>query len=216
MRIAAAADLQDYIDKEKVWRKKELINHKLMLRQARAHQKNMLLRAGVCLVYAHWEGFCKNAATAYLDYLGRRNIKLDALSHNLVAAALRGKIRECGLSKKPTLHTDLVAILRGSLATPARLSGTDLVDTESNLNSDVLRELTCLIGIDYSHFESKAVIIDEKLLKKRNSIAHGSYLDVDDEDYELLHTEVVAMIDELGDRIVNAVVLKKFMNGATH
>jgi hypothetical protein len=216
MKVRAAADLQDYIDGELSWRKRELSSHRFLLQQVKdhEHQRRLLLRTGVCMVYAHWEGFAKNVSVAYLDYIGRMGLKVGDLSENLIAACLRGQIRESGMSKKPLDHTGLVLRVRGQLADVARFSGGDLVDTESNLNSEVLRNLTCLLGIDYSAFEGKAHLLDEKLLKNRNNIAHGQYLDVDIDDYELLHTEIIAMMSELGDRLANAALLKSHLGAS--
>jgi hypothetical protein len=170
-----------------------------------------LLRTGVCLVYAHWEGFSKNAAVAYLEFVQHQGHRVRDLADHLIAACLRGEIRQCGESKKPTLHTDLVTRLRSRLPENAQLSGSSLVDTESNLNSKVLRELTSLVGVDYTPFETKAALLDEKLLKNRNGIAHGEWLEVDEADYELLHVEVFGMIVELGDRILNAASTKSYL-----
>jgi hypothetical protein len=210
MKIRAVADLQDYIDTEKSWRKRELSDHYFMVVQARPHQVPVLLRSGICLIYAHWEGFSKNVATKYLDYIGSMGVRLRDLSNNLVAACLRSQISQCGDARRPTMHTDLVHILRGDLDGRVRISGDELVDTRSNLNSDVLRELTCLLGIDFSLYQDKSALLDEKLLKHRNTIAHGQFLLIDEDDYETLHNEIIGMIDSLGDQVLNLAVYKLY------
>ena len=49
----------------------------------------------------------------------------------------------------------------------------NLINTKSNLNSDVLAKICVVCGVDYSLFASKQHFIDVILLKRRNSIAHG-------------------------------------------
>lgn len=211
MKIRIVTELQDHLNGETAWRRKELHNHLTLTREARPYLKQLLLRTGVCLVYAHWEGFSKNAAAAYLDFVNHQGHRVRDLSDHLIAACMRGEIRKCGEAKKPTIHTSLVSRLRGGLPENAELTGIGLVDTESNLNSKVLRELTHLIGVDYGPFETKAPLLDEKLLKNRNAIAHGEFLEVDERDYELLHVEIIGMMVELGERILNAAMLKSYL-----
>lgn len=217
MKVRSLDELQDYVDSELAWRKRELTSQRFLLLQTKQQDqaRTLLLRAGVCMLYAHWEGFAKNVSSAYLYYVGRRGHKIGDLTDNLVAACLRGEIRESGASKKPIDHTGLVKRVRGGLAEPARFNAEELVDTQSNLNSEVLRNLTCLLGVDYSAFESKSGLLDEKLLKQRNTIAHGQFLVVDTADYELLHTEIIWLISEFGDRVVNAATTKSFLSAGS-
>jgi RiboL-PSP-HEPN len=72
---------------------------------------------------------------------------------------------------------------------------TDVVDTESNLNSRVLKRITATIDIDYTHFETKEKLIDESLLKMRNLIAHGDRISVPLERYEIVEKEIRELID---------------------
>ena len=48
----------------------------------------MLRRLAVCLIYAHWEGFVKIAAQAYLDYVHRQGLDHQDLADSILALAL--------------------------------------------------------------------------------------------------------------------------------
>jgi hypothetical protein len=80
----------------------------------------------------------------------------------------------------------------------------------SNLSSSVFKEIICMIGLDYSFYKSKEVLIDEKLLGKRNIIAHGNYLDIDEKDYDELHRIVIEMMDTLRNQLDNAAATKEY------
>lgn len=66
MKIRTIDELQDYVDKEMSWRRKELSAVKSNIFAAKEFAKNTALRSGIAMLYAHWEGMIKNIATAYL------------------------------------------------------------------------------------------------------------------------------------------------------
>ena len=79
--------LTEYLDDELAWRKKELTTLKFRLDRCRTHERGVLTRAALCLLYAHWEGFVRVAATCYLDYIVRQGVHLGKITPNFVALA---------------------------------------------------------------------------------------------------------------------------------
>ena len=69
------------------------------------------------------------------------------------------------------------------------------IDTQSNLNWNALREVLCVMGVSSDEYLSKRQIIEERLVKNRNSIAHGQRVNIDQEDYDNLHDVVVQLLD---------------------
>jgi hypothetical protein len=55
------------------------------------------------------------------------------------------------------------------------------------------------------------VLIDTKLLQKRNMIAHGEYLDTDVESYQELHEKIISMMNQFRDQIENNAVQKLYL-----
>ena len=80
----------------------------------------------------------------------------------------------------------------------------------SNLSSSVLREIVCMLGLDYSFYEPKNILIDEKLLKMRNEIAHGNYISIDQKEYDELYFKVIEMMDTFRNQIDNCAATKKY------
>ena len=109
---------------------------------------------------------------------------------------------------------DVVRFFREDMERRSRF-GADGVDAESNLSSRVLRNLTTMLGLDYKVFESKAVLIDKRLLGNRNRIAHGHYLSLDVEDALELAREVLALMEVFRDEVENAVVLSRYKQGVS-
>ena len=86
------------------------------------------------------------------------------------------------------------------------------ISTASNLSSEILKEITHTLGIDFSLDSTKSKLIDEKLLKTRNEIAHGEdSLTIDRKQYIELQTIVVEMLEEFRNRIENAASNEDFL-----
>ena len=58
------------------------------------------------------------------------------------------------------------------------------------------------------------MLINTKLLKTRNEIAHGNYLVFDSDEYIELHIEALGMLDMFRNQIENAAIEKKFMRNS--
>lgn len=71
MKIKKLEKLQDLLNKDMAWRKKELIDIKLLIHST---QNPTLCRAGIALLSAHFEGFIKQAANYYVVYVASQNI----------------------------------------------------------------------------------------------------------------------------------------------
>ncbi len=88
------------------------------------------------------------------------------------------------------------------------LDYSDAIQTNSNLNSDVLFDIVTSLGLDYQPFESKPNFIDKWLLSTRTEIAHGQYLEFDHPAYVELSDEVLQLLDMFKTQIENAVTEK--------
>ena len=210
MRIPSLYHLNDFLDTQLSWRKKELTTLKLAVGNARTSSLNTLLRAAVCLLYSHWEGFIKEAATGYICFVALQGLKFRDVTPNLVALGLRAEIQNAGRSNLSTLHTDLTQKMMGSQDEPFRPNWDEAINTESNLNSKVLREVLCAVGVNNAEYISKGPIIDERLVMNRNSIAHGQGVVISRDDYDDLHDMILQMLDLFRNDVENAAVLGSY------
>lgn len=214
MKIRSESELNDFLSEESSWRKRELSTILLLTSSRRAHEQQAMLRSSVCILYAHWEGYIKKTATCYLNYVALKGLKYRDLAPNLVALSMRPQLQAAEKSNRMMVHIRVTELLLSDLRQNASLPWSDAVSTNNNLNSDVLREILCLLNIDYTPYETKKVIIDEKLLGHRNKIAHGERVHLDIADYEEIHTEIVALMDTFRNDVENAAITKAFLRGS--
>lgn len=88
MKIRTEDEFQDAVDSETAWRKKELSSISSNIATSKKAAKITALRAGIALLYAHWEGLIKNLATYYLCYVSFQNCRYDELKCNFMALSI--------------------------------------------------------------------------------------------------------------------------------
>jgi hypothetical protein len=209
-KIRTARDLIDALDRELGWRRKELINIKLLHDQARDHHAIMLRRAGIALAYAHWEGFVKNAGTHYVEFVARQNLRYRDLQPNFLALGMKTHVFQAVETIRGELLVQVAQFLTDRLDEPARLSEKGAVQTKSNLSPARLRDIVAILGLDYRPFELQEKPVLERLLQQRHSIAHGLYLEVDADEFTTLHQQTMAMMDEFRTQIENAALTHSY------
>ena len=210
MKVRTEEDFYNALTDDLGWRKKELSILKMRVDLAKSNQLNTEIRAGILLLYAHWEGFNKVACDLYLGYVKQLRLKYSDLSNNLLALSIKSQIVIMESTNDHEKHTKFLNFIDEELETRAKWNLDKAIDTKSNLNSKILRNIMSVVGIDFSLFELKSNLIDVQLLQNRNTIAHGNYLVIGKEEYLSIHTEVLKLIQITFDELSNLVVLKKY------
>ena len=202
-KIRTPLDLQNCLDRELSWRIKEIANVKLVARSPRALTTPTVVRAGVALVYAHWEGFVKCAVEDYIVFVGCQRLKYEEAADCFVAMGARRHLAELSGSRRSRLHNAVVGFLRDQI--DERLAfGSVSVRTDANLNSSVFEDVALSVGIDLAAYTPKYNLIDESLLRRRNSIAHGEYLELDADAFRDLADEVIVLMRQVKNDLENA------------
>lgn len=209
MKVRSREQLVDLLDAELGWRRKELTFIKSNVKTNSANYKTFL-RSGILLLYAHWEGFIKNACEFYLSYVKCQRLTYIELKENFIALSLKNNLLEFEQTNKSTIHCKIVEFLLNELDQRAIIPNENIIKTGSNLNSDILREILTSIGIDYTDYELKSNLIDAVLLKNRNSIAHGQYVELDDIEFASLHADVLWIMDDIKTKLTNAAILEYY------
>ncbi|NEQ70816.1 MAG: hypothetical protein F6K21_36070 [Symploca sp. SIO2D2] len=212
MSIRTVEQLSDKLADDLSWRKKELAEVKSLVesKTVSAQRHRALIRSSVCILYSHWEGFVKFAANSYLEYVRLQRLTYRELSTNFLALAMKEKLNKAKETNKPSLYIPVCDFFLSELDQRCSLPK-DIVSTASNLSSEILKEITALLGIDFSEYSTKSVLIDEKLLHTRNTIPHGNYLIFDREEYMELHGEVINMLDLFRNQIENAAIKQEYL-----
>ena len=202
--------IQDFLDAELSWRVKEIANLKTAIQESGAIPEKTLIRAGLALLYAHWEGFVKNSLTAYLNFVNCQGLRYEELRSCFVVFGLKKSVNEVVESRNSAASISAIEFLRGQLGERAQLKIDTAVNTESNLSSKVFQNILLSVGFDPAAYETRSHLIDESLLKRRNSIAHGDYLDVGKADWRHLADEIISMMRQVKTEIENSVILASY------
>lgn len=213
-KIRTGTQLQDALDSDFAWRIKEVHDLRLAARSSDPSTQRTFVRAGVALLYAHWEGFVKAAANAYVNYLACQGVTYRELRTCLIALGLKGHLLEAAQSGKFATSTSALGFVLAELDKPAKLPLKEAVDTESNLSSSVFQNIAGWIGVDATRYETKFHFLDQSLLERRNRIAHGEYLDVDSHAFEGLVDETILLLRWFKTDIENALATRAYLQDA--
>lgn len=157
-------------------RKRELISLSHDLIGAGEKDVPRLSRTAIVLAYAHWEGFIKDSACAYVYFVSHKSRKLSDLVVNFQALACRQELLKAqGATRQIEPHIKVAMRFVDEIDQSFQINANDAIDTESNLTSIVLKNICMCIGIDYrSAWSTEGPFIDD-LVKNRCAIAHGEF-----------------------------------------
>lgn len=193
-KIRSLSDLQDALDRSLAWRLKEIVYVKSNAISAKSYAQAALLRAGVPLIYAHWEGFVKGASEIYLEYVANQHLRYEELASCFVVFAAKKHVTNLVQSKRAAINIEVVDFFRKSNGKPANISLSNAVNTEANLSSIVFQNIATSLGIQTQRYSAYSNLLDQSLLDRRNKIAHGEYLDIDAVAFGNLADEVLNLL----------------------
>lgn len=203
LEAALTADLK--------WRTQEMFTFERMTRSARSHEQPALLRGGLALLYAHWEGYVKTAGSLYLEHVSRKGLTLGELRPELAAVALRGRITRIAEEKSSFAHTTLVALIRDGESQDARLPyERSTIRTRANLKFSEFESIMHSLGCDGAPHKTKELLIDERLLGSRNGISHGEREYVPFDEWVTTRDAVEEILKDVRVQLSNAAAVKSF------
>jgi hypothetical protein len=206
-------ELQQLIDNDLIWRRREAFELRVLISDTSENKSKeaALLRAGVTILYAHWEGFIKKTGTLYLQFVSNQGHKGNELTSNFLALKFKNQIDSIFSSKKATSSHELIEYFCHKLDNKIKLPKNGLLDTHSNLSSGVLKEINQSLGLNNYPYEIKKQLIDSKLLNQRNHIAHGNELNIEKNEFLELYDEIFNMMDEFRNQVQNAAATDNYL-----
>jgi hypothetical protein len=204
-------DLSDLFDEDLIWRRKELSDMKSAVRAADAAAKPVLLRAIITMSYAHWEGYVRTCANRYFEYLTIRRRPYCDLERQIYVNTFLVRIDALhqGRASLETRCKFINDVLDGTTGT-FNYVHPSLIDTKSNLNTDVIKEICIICSVESSHFETKRVFLDQFLLKRRNAIAHGQQEFIQEAGMNDLVADILALMQHFRTLLENKVYQKQY------
>ncbi|MFD3487580.1 MAE_28990/MAE_18760 family HEPN-like nuclease [Streptomyces sp. NPDC058665] len=214
--IRTIEQLESSLTEDLKWRTHEMQLWEQVAKNCRTHEVPGVLRGGVALVYAHWEGYVKEGARSYLEFVSRKGLTVGQLRSEIAAVALRSKLGQGESSKSSATHTEIIDLLRNSATLPAALPYTSAsIRTRSNLKFDVFIDIMHSIGCDAVRHEIYRTTIDNRLLRHRNDIAHGREEYVSLSDWVDIRDRVLTILKDVRTQISNAAVNREFLGNST-
>ena len=205
-------NLSSIFDDDLIWRRKELSDMKEAIRIADQYAKPALLRAIIAMSYAHWEGYVRTCANRYFEHLTLRKKLFVELERQIYVNSFLGRVdalhrSRVGLEERCKLIND---ILDGGSGRFSYLNP-DLVDTRSNLNTDVIKDICIICGVDSTHFEQNRSFLDILLLKRRNAIAHGQQEFIQLDEIDDFVANVLSLMAHFRNLLENKVYTKGYV-----
>lgn len=205
-------DLSDILDADLIWRRKELSDMKSAVKTADLPSKPVFLRAIITMIYAHWEGYVRTCANCYFEHLALRRRPYFEFERQIYVNSFLARIDSLrqgrvSVEARCKLIND---ILDGTAARFSYLNP-ELIDTRSNLGTDVIRDICIICGVDSLYFERNRTFLDVLVLKRRNAIAHGqqTYIHVDEID-ELV-ANILSLMSAFRNQLENKIYTKAYV-----
>lgn len=212
MKVRTLESLIDRIDEDLAWRRAELTAFHKAAASTSGSMRSAVLRGSVALLYAHWEGFVKEAAHLYLCYLSSKRLTLQQLRPEIAGFAMNKELRPAIESRNPELHAQVVRSIREGGANRARIpNDREDVRTESNLSFRVLSAILASIGIDAGAYEHQRDLIDGQLVAPRNRIVHGEHETISLTEWLDLRDSILGLLREVADQIQNSAVEQTYL-----
>lgn len=213
--------LQEKLDKNLSWRKKELTIIMNQIDSTSGEVLSTSIRSGLTLLYAHWEGYIKSTSREYLKFLNLQGISCASLIDNLFILYLKKTVKDASQSNKNQVHAQIYnKIHNGKVETfYVDVMDKDIINTESNLSYEVMEDLLFSLGLEAKEYELKKHFIKDNLLDGRNKIAHGEYYRFirkesdekkEKEEYRELYREILNLIERFKDQILDAAIDEKY------
>lgn len=203
--IRLPGQLQSKLDRSLAKRKTELASQRATVLRAAA-EAPVLRRSGITLIYAHWEGFFREACEGYLELVGSTARRVHELTPTFQAMAMRGQIRRFGASGKTADHVQLIDLIRRETRPPSseRRLPWRRAFRLGNMKPESMREAIECLGLDYDPFALQEHQLIRRIRRTRNLIAHGRGVPVDQTTYDELHRGTIDLLDVLRDQVLDA------------
>lgn len=212
MKIKQLEKLQDLIDADFSWRKKELVSIKLMIN---ASENPILCRMGIAMLSAHFEGFLKQIANYYVVYVASQNISLSQLKTNFLAIHSSSVFRGCENTDKVSVYQrameDFLSNYNTKRFQVKYSHDKPIIKTESNPSSAVVKDIFDSIGLDFAPYETKRNYIDSDLLSNRHAVVHGEKIEISVEDFNDTFKHILEIMEQFSRQIIQAAVDKTYL-----
>jgi hypothetical protein len=207
-QLRTADEFSAAITSDLTWRIREISDLRAAIRRIDASLRPSVLRAGVPLIYAHWEGHVIVVARAYVDFLAIRRPEYSTIRPSFRLNEFFNDFKTLGQTRlNYRQQIDLISKIVDSGSTQMRRIDGEVVSSLSNLNSGVLKDICEYLSVDTGNFKDDYDFIDKILLHRRNNIAHGQFMNIDEAALLEMSDRVIKLMRSFNNLVENDVVL---------
>lgn len=173
------------------------------------NHKNLLIKYTAPSIYSIWEGYIKNTFDLYIRELNNLNLTADLTNRNLLTHILSSYDKLCLENPRMNFKKKLefVNFYQEKIGQPLIIN--NKLPTKSNIDFDVVNEILLRFNIDLLPITYKPSL--NKLLKFRNSIAHGdSSIPVSRDDIGEFATLVIDLMTEIFTKLEISYLNQKY------
>jgi len=217
--MKAPEALDKKLQRELGWRKKELLVVETQIQNMQETERlNTALRSGIVLLYAHWEGFVKQAASAYLEFIRtnihEQNLRYQEINQALIALTLEHRLLEKWRKtegKNWEIPGRIMNFFMRNLTDFAQLPKANQISMLSTwkMEWENFFEIMVLLGLDFAPYHSQEIrnLLNTRLFQNRNTVAHGerAFRDgLDKSQYLVIHSEMLVLMDSVSEQFYQA------------
>jgi hypothetical protein len=164
------------------------------------------------MLYAHWEGHVRFCANKYFEHLTLKKLRFEELEVQLYVNRFLIRLDPARSNRGSfKIRSDLVTEILSSSRDRFSRINPSLVDTGSNLSTEVMKDLCLVCAVDSSFFEENRYFIDVILLRRRNSIAHGEEVFIEESEVDDLVATGIGLMRAFKDLLQNKVYTKAYL-----
>jgi MAE_28990/MAE_18760-like HEPN len=208
--MSAEDDFCYQLGEDKTWRIKELSEIVRACNDATGVRRDALMRASVPVLYAHWEGYFVFCANLYLNFIADKRLKMGMLRDEFWALSIRKKYKYQQMNSDIRFY-NFVKNLRNDSERVFKKGIFERINGSSNLRSEILNWCCIQVGISAEAFDDYLEFLDEKLVARRNFIAHGESMRIDLSVVSEYRDNVVDMMRITENEFENAAVTAKYL-----
>lgn len=215
--------LEQLLTNERAWRIQELDALRQAFSVSSADHK-AFPRIGVVMLYAHWEGFVRSAATAYVREIARTERRLVELRPEFSVAAVRRDIDGLRSAATGSLNVarmmEHIGRIHAILDMPASKLANHTVKGHSSLNDERFKEICVEMSLDWKGWRNNDRKFYEEMGKikelhhLRNEIAHGNKIDVSIESYQEIRNSIIETMASFADCLVDHLYEERYLRVA--
>lgn len=208
MKIRTLQEFQDALDDALAWRKREISS---LFREANRPQNEPFARAFIAMLYAHWEGFIKEAARTYCEFINGQRLLQEEAALPLVMLTHRNAITRCAETRMNSDKLQMVSSLMNSGKERVRMPAEGPIIT-NNLRFEVFADLCAILQVPISPFATSRNFINEELCDRRNAIAHGKFLRCPPSELRQAKDRVVNLLADFKGHLIGNVLSAAYRN----